>query len=127
MHALPYEEILPWHEFATVIDNWDMATLDRQLQCLMPRLPQMRAALSKVWTSLVWSSIYGSFLNEGVGGDAFETLMALLRQRMQHGFKPPPHVVERFSRPGTLFPCRRDSPVEQGGVQMPFAHLRTSS
>ena len=114
-HALPLEEILPWHNFATVIDNWIMAGLDAQLQCLAPRIPEMPAALKDVWPSLVYSSLYKHpFLNETGRNDAFHMLMRVLASRIPFGYKPSSETRKRLSHPGSVFPCLADSSPEDG-------------
>lgn len=113
-HSLPLEEVLPWHTFATVIDNYDITNLDNQLQCLAPNVAQMRTALKEVWPSLVWTTLYGRFLNESGRDDAFHTLMRVLESRIAHAFAPPPETAARFTHPPPQYPCRPDQPRQPG-------------
>ncbi|KAF5838064.1 hypothetical protein DUNSADRAFT_3434, partial [Dunaliella salina] len=113
-HALPLEEVLPWHKFGTIIDDKHMSDLDAQLRCLRPYLPAMRKSMARVWRHFLYSSIYGSYLGEGINEDAFEAIMAVLRSRMHNNFSMPPAVRHRVKEArDSYFMCRgRQPPIE---------------
>ena len=57
-HSLPLEEVLPWHRFSTLVDVHDLASLDKQLQCLTPMLPQVGSGrVRKLGGRLGWSAV----------------------------------------------------------------------
>lgn len=109
-HALPLEEVLPWHKFATVIDVNRLGELDKQLRCLKPHIGRMRAAMAKVWRSFLYTSIYKPYLGEDGATDAFHAIMAVLASRVSHGYRPSDKTMHRLKHGGEYFHCRPDSP-----------------
>ena len=113
--SLPLEEVLPWHHFSTLADVADLGDLSRQLECLMPHIPRLRAELKHIWRAMLYTSVLAHalkqepYLGESGEGDAFVTLMQVLASRVPHGYRPSPKILRRMSHPGTLFPCRPDS------------------
>lgn len=105
--ALPLEELLPWHEFGSVVDVTHMRHLEGQLRCLEQAAPTMRAHMAQYWRRFLWSSMYGSYLGEDVKhGDAFEGVMAVLHTRIEHEYRPASGVRARLRRHVHQFPCR---------------------
>lgn len=123
-HALPFEEVIPWHTFATLADNYNLDTLERQLHCLLPHVPDLRRGMQRWLPNLLWSSIYQPYINESGNDDAFETLMRVLASRVPQGYKPSQQTVQRFGHPGTLFPCRADSPQSASQAAVPGGAAR---
>ncbi|GAX72619.1 hypothetical protein CEUSTIGMA_g75.t1 [Chlamydomonas eustigma] len=104
--AFPFEEVLPWHEFATVIDVQDMQRLKKQLLCLLPHAPGMRMGMEGIWQSMLYSSAFpGRGLKADPDKDAFVTLMRVLESRIPQGYRPSSQTYERLSHPASLFPC----------------------
>lgn len=103
--ALPLEEVVAWHRFATIVDVANIDKLDAQLRCLAPIVPALRANAAPRWHWLLYSSIFGSYLGEKPGNDAFEAIMRILAQRAVHGYRPPPNVMWRMQNRHELFPC----------------------
>ena len=82
--ALPLEEVLPWDRFSLRVPADRLATLREALRAAdqPAALRAMRAELGCAWRSLFWSSVLGSCFGEPLRGDAFDTLMAVLRRRL---------------------------------------------
>ena len=51
-------------------------------------LSQMQAELRCLWRSLFWTSMQGSCFGEPARGDAFDTMMAVLRRRIKDRAMP---------------------------------------
>ncbi|KAG1680014.1 hypothetical protein FOA52_007078 [Chlamydomonas sp. UWO 241] len=115
-HSLPLEEVLPWHTFSSVVDTADVATLHEKLECLLPSVPRMRAALAAEWPRLLYSSLYRSYLGEPAGenttvgggqGDAFDAIMQVLTSRIPHGYRASPEAMARMHHADAHeWPCR---------------------
>lgn len=108
--ALPLEETIAWHRFATIVNGQQIGKLDEQFKCLEPLIPDLRANAAKRWHRLLYSSLFGSYLGEKPGNDAFEAIMHILAQRAAHGYKPPAKVMWRMQNREALFPCVQPSP-----------------
>ena len=88
--VLPFERhpAVRWEAFAVLVHSWELPRLHEALEALSPReLRHMRSELARVWPRLLWSrfvhpSAGGGYLGEHGDGDAFETLMSVLRYRL---------------------------------------------
>ena len=81
--ALPFEEVLPWERFSLRVPQASLATLPAKLRAAAraPTLRAMQAELGCAWRALFWTSLMGSCFGESARGDAFDTLMLVLRRR----------------------------------------------
>ncbi len=82
--AAPLEEhpALDWSEFSVGVTHSEL----KDLPAILGRITahqrmKMRHALSRVWRRFLYTGIYGSYLGEDSGEDAFESLLEILRVR----------------------------------------------
>ncbi len=69
-------QLLRCRRFGTIINAWDLESLDEQLQCLEPYVPMMRMAMRDVWQRMLYSNAYDrSYLGEDRHHDAMHTIM----------------------------------------------------
>ncbi len=61
--------------FGTVVDNEALPDLDKQLECLAPRIPDMRKAMRGIWQRMLYSTVYGGYLGEASTADGFDGIM----------------------------------------------------
>ncbi len=62
--------------FGTIINAWDLESLDEQLRCLEPLVPMMRHAMRDVWQRMLYSTAYArSLLGEDRQHDVLHTIM----------------------------------------------------
>ena len=131
--ALPLEEAIDWRSFSTLVDEHSLDSLDQQLDCLSPKLPEMRQAMKEVWESLLWSSLYSgkfkspqstyptphnireSYLGESGEKDAFVMLMKVLASRIPQGYKSTAESMERMRHKG--WPCRSEADRIADGIK----------
>ena len=85
--ALPFDELLDWSRFSRRVPThqpglgalpgtlWPIVRDDASLR-------SMQRELACSWRSLFWTSLVGSCFGEGVQGDAFATLMQVLKMRL---------------------------------------------
>lgn len=102
--ALPFEEVLPWGRFSLRVPVDRMAALPAALHAAdePEALRTMRSELSCAWRALFWSSVVGSCFGEPLHGDAFDTLMTVLRRRLV-----PPALRRHLAHVGGAGLCAR--------------------
>ena len=84
--ALPFDEVLDWRRFSLRVPTGRLAELPATLWPVArdaARLRAMQLELACAWRALFWTSLVGSCFGEDVQGDAFSTLMSVLRHRKQ--------------------------------------------
>ena len=114
--ALPFDELLDWASFSRRVPTqrpglralpdalWPIVRDDDSLR-------SMQRELACSWRPLFWTSLVGSCFGEDVQGDAFATLMQVLRMRliaasMARGQRGGGSAVGRNrSAPGLVAPC----------------------
>ncbi|KAG2488209.1 hypothetical protein HYH03_013203 [Edaphochlamys debaryana] len=103
--VLPFEDILPWHLFSTLVHVRHLDHLEKQLECLKPYVKRMRANLRGAWTYMMYSSIYGPFVGEDGGNDAFEGIIRVLTKRRDNNWTVDAETYSRITEREKWFPC----------------------
>ena len=84
--ALPFEEhpAVRWDRFAVLLGLDELPNIHAALGALTRRdVQRKRRAMARVWRRFLWTSVSGAYLGEAAGsGDAFATLMGVLRLRL---------------------------------------------
>ncbi|KAL1530584.1 hypothetical protein AB1Y20_001484 [Prymnesium parvum] len=120
--ALPFDEVLDWTRFSLRVPLDELQHLPERLWSVAadaPRLRSMQAELACVWRRLFWSSLVGSCFGEPMAGDAFDTLMLVLRRRLlplslrQH--LDPTRATRRECDPSSLLKHLRSKQRGSGG------------
>ena len=112
-HALPLEEVIDWSKFSTLADEYQLDKLAEQLECLTPRLKEMRMEMGKVWEQVLWTKTSlshvrpGPYLGESGANDFFNTLMRVLASRIPQGYKPTDETIKRMQHRN--WPCRSEA------------------
>ena len=86
--ALPFDELLPWERFSLRVPKDAMRTLPNVVRAAArdhAALSSMQAELGCAWRALFWTSLKGSCFGESVRGDAFDTLVQVLKKRQSSG------------------------------------------
>ncbi|KAG2488199.1 hypothetical protein HYH03_013193 [Edaphochlamys debaryana] len=103
--VLPLEDILPWHLFSTTVNVKNLDHLGKQLECLEPFLPRLRANLRGAWTYMMYTSIFGSYVGEDGGNDAFEGIIRVLTKRRDNNWTVDAETYSRITEREKWFPC----------------------
>ena len=110
--ALPFEELLDWSSFSRRVPT-QQPGLGALPDTLWPivrdeaSLRAMQRELACSWRPLFWTSLVGSCFGEGVLGDAFATLMQVLKMRLatRRGGDGAAGTNRSRSAPGPVAPC----------------------
>ncbi|KAK3263506.1 hypothetical protein CYMTET_27689 [Cymbomonas tetramitiformis] len=79
-----FEELLPYDTFTVRVAEKDIEKLPEILNRITPEKEQeMRRELLCAWEHFTWSSVHGSLAGESGDHDAFNTVIHLLRRRLQ--------------------------------------------
>jgi hypothetical protein len=100
--ALPFDELLPWSRFSLRVPIDNLRALPAVVRGVArdgPRLREMQAELGCVWRALFWTSLKGSCFGEGVRGDAFDALMAVLARRREPAPEAAASACDAAARP----------------------------
>ena len=74
---------IDWRSFSVLLEMEDIPRLHEILARIThAEVRRMRHALSRVWHRFLWTYIFGSYLGEDGGDDAFESMMGVLRWRL---------------------------------------------
>lgn len=80
--SLPLEERLDWSRFSLLVDQLDVAHLPAILgNVTKAQLYRLRRGALRNWRKLLYTSIFGSYLEEPAEGDAFDVLMEVFAKR----------------------------------------------
>ena len=79
----PLDEVINWSSFAVLVGTDDIEHLhDILAEYTAERKHAMRKVMQSVWHRFLYTSIYGSYLNESGKDDAFETMLQVLESRV---------------------------------------------
>uniref|UniRef100_A0A6U2FL05 Exostosin GT47 domain-containing protein n=1 Tax=Chlamydomonas euryale TaxID=1486919 RepID=A0A6U2FL05_9CHLO len=113
----PFEPELDWARFSVSARQADIPTLHETLSAITPAAhAALRSALPCAAQHLSWSSVVGGFMRESGRYDAFETLLEVLRARIDHPGIPPHRLADEDPQLAAFMECR-DEHGEGGDSQ----------